>query len=282
MPSIDWDDLHILLAIADTGSLNAAAGKLSVNHTTVLRRLRAIEKRLGMALFEQSPNGQTLTPAVERALPALMRMAEAALEAERRVLGSATELSGTLRVTTTDTIAVTLAADLVSGFRRAHPDVIVELTISNVFANLTRHEADVAIRPASDVPETLIGRRVGPVAFAVYASAIHSEIAAPPWISLDDRLASSAAGRWLSKNVRDGIAVRCDSLVTARELSAAGIGRAVLPRYLGDVDPRLQFVCAIDIASELWILAHADLARSARVRAFTTFTFDHLRKKLAI
>jgi DNA-binding transcriptional LysR family regulator len=282
MPSIDWDDLHILLAIADTGSLNAAAGKLSVNHTTVLRRLRAIEKRLGMALFEQLPNGQALTPAVERALPALMRMAEAALEAERRVLGSATELSGTLRVTTTDTIAVTLAADLVSGFRRAHPDVIVELTISNVFANLTRHEADVAIRPASDVPETLIGRRVGPVAFAVYASAIHSENVALPWISLDDSLASSAAGRWLSKNVRDGIAVRCDSLVTARELSAAGIGRAVLPRYLGDVDSRLRFVSPTDIASELWILAHADLARSARVRAFTTFALDHLRKKLAI
>jgi DNA-binding transcriptional LysR family regulator len=280
MSSLDWDDLHILLAIAETGSLNAAAARLSVNHTTVLRRLSAIEKRLGTALFERSPSGQALTPAIESALPALTRMAEAALEAERRFLGAVTALGGTLRVTTTDTIAVTLAGDLIGAFRQLHPDVSVELTTSNVFANLTRREADVAIRPASSVPETLVGRRVGPIAFAVYTSAGHQSTDAHPWIGLDDSLASSAIARWLAANVSAGFAARCDSLVAARELTAAGLGRAVLPRYLGDADPRLQLVSHLDIAGELWILAHADLARSARVRAFTAFAFDHLRGKI--
>jgi molybdate transport repressor ModE-like protein len=280
MPALDWDDLHILLAIAETGSLNAAAARLAVNHTTVLRRLNAIEKRLGTALFERSPGGQALTPAVESALPALTRMAEAALEAERRFLGAATALGGTLRVTTTDTMAVTLAGDLIGAFRHLHPDVTIELTTSNVFANLTRREADVAIRPASDVPETLIGRRVGPIAFAIYVPAGAIEAEALPWIGLDDSLASSSIARWLAANVSAGFAARCDSLVAARELTAAGIGRAVLPRYLGDGDPRLQLVAPLDIAGELWILAHADLARSARVRAFTAFAFDHLRRSL--
>lgn len=280
MPSIDWDDLHILLAIAETGSLNAAAARLAVNHTTVLRRLGAIEKRLGTRLFERSPSGQALTPAVEDALPALLRMADAALEAERRFLGAVTALSGTLRVTTTDTISVTLAGGLIGAFQQLHPDVTIELTTSNVFANLTRREADVAIRPASGVPETLVGRRVGAIAFAVYASEGCQNPDALAWIGLDDSLASSAIARWLAANVTAGFAVRCDSLVAACELSAAGIGRAVLPRYLGDADPRLRIVAQLDIAGELWILTHADLARSARVRAFTAFAFDHLKGKV--
>jgi DNA-binding transcriptional LysR family regulator len=280
MRSLDWDDLRILLAIAETGSLNAAATRLAVNHTTVLRRLGAIEKRLGTALFERSPSGQALTPAVEGALPALLRMAEAALEAERRFLGAVTALSGTLRVTTTDTVAVTLAGDLIGAFRHLHPDVAIELTTSNAFANLTRREADVAIRPASGVPETLVGRRVGAIAFAVYASAGCQNPDALAWIGLDDSLASSAIARWLAANVPAGFAARCDSLVAARELSAAGIGRAVLPRYLGDADPRLQPIAQLDITGELWILTHADLARSARVRAFTAFAFDHLKGKV--
>jgi DNA-binding transcriptional LysR family regulator len=130
-----------------------------------------------------------------------------------------------------------------------------------------------------DVPETLVGRRVGPIAFAIYAGAGLTTDALP-WIGLDDSLTSSAIARWLAANVSSGFAARCDSLVAARELAAARIGRAVLPRYLGDADARLQLVSPLAIVGELWVLAHADLARSARVRAFTAFAFDHLRGKI--
>lgn len=281
MSQLDWDELRLVLAVAETGSLNAAAARFAVNHTTVLRRLAAVERRLGMALFERSPTGQALTPAVERALPALARMAEAALEAERHIVGSLTALDGTLRVTTTDTLAVTLVSGIVAAFAAAHPAVTIELATSNAFANLTRREADVAIRPASDPPETLVGRRVGPVSFAVY-----SAVGPPPpgrtrWIGVDDSLAASAVGRWLAEHAPAGQIARCDSLVAVRELAAAGIGNAVLPRYLGDPDARLVRLELLDVTADLWVLAHADLARSARVQAFTAFAFERLRQALS-
>ncbi len=272
-----WNDLEIVLAVAETGSLNAAARRLRVNHTTVLRRLAAIERRFGMPLFERSAAGQALTPALEQALPALLRMAEAASEAERQFAGAERALGGTLRLATSDTLAVTLIGELVAAFRAAHPGIVVEMTTANAFANLTRREADVAIRPAADIPANLVGRRVGPVAFAIYVMAGHPAGIAAPWIGLDDSLSGTAVGRWMADRPAETVAIRVDSFVAARDLAAAGAGRAVLPRYLGDRDPRLRRLETVPAVSEMWVLTHAQLARSARIRAFTSFAFEHLK-----
>lgn len=282
MPLLDWNDLHLLLTIAEAGSLNAAAGRLSVAHTTVLRRLAAIEQQMGVPLFERSASGQALTAVVRNALPALMRMSAAAYDVERGLASAVDKLAGTLRVTTTDTLAVTILGDLVAGFRQVHPDITVEWVISNTFADLTKREADIAIRPSSQVPETLIGRRAGVIRYGVYCASQRCGDHAMSWIGLDQSLAASVAGRWLAEHAGKAIVARCDSLVAVRELVAAGVGKAVLPRYLGDPDHRLVLLEDIEATSDLWVLAHADLARSTRVLAFTGFAFDYLRRALPI
>jgi DNA-binding transcriptional LysR family regulator len=279
--AIEWDDLRYVLAVAESGSLAAAARALGVNHTTVLRRVTAFEERLGLRLFERLPTGYALTAGGEELVAAARQMAGTVTTLERKLAGQDLRLEGTLRVTTTDTLMVSVLAPHLAGFRAAHPGIALELAVSNAMFNLTRRDADVAIRPASDPPGQLVGRRVSGLAFAIYASPAYlvahgkvRDLAAHAWAAPDDTLGDSAVARWMATMPDARVAVRADSLVALRELAAAGIGLAALPCYLGDGDPRLvrarrDPVKAMETA--LWVLTHEDLRGTARVRAFTEF-----------
>jgi DNA-binding transcriptional LysR family regulator len=165
-------------------------------------------------------------------------------------------------------------------------DPLVEVSTSNAFANLTRRDADVALRPAADPPENLVGRRLSRIGFAIYGSRPFVErldaelkegveLAGLDWIWPDVTLASTAVGRWMHDQVPTTHPVlRADSLVAMREASASGLGLAVLPCYLGDTDGRLRrFGSPLpDLSTELWLLTHADLRRTARVKAFMEFS----------
>src|SRR5918997_5171671 len=157
---MDWEDLRYALAVADASSLAAAARGLGVNHTTVLRRVNGFEERLGLRLFDRLPTGYALTAGGEELLAAARRMAETVTELERKLSGQDLRLEGTLRVTTTDTLMAPLLPPVLARFRALHPGIVVEVATANAFANLTRRDADVAIRPALEPPETLVGRRI--------------------------------------------------------------------------------------------------------------------------
>lgn len=164
----------------------------------------------------------------------------------------------------------------------AYPGVLIEVAVTNTMFNLTRRDADVAIRPASDPPDMLVGRRVSGVSFAAYAGQAYlaanidrADLDAHDWIAPDDTLSGSAVARWMRTALPGASTVfRADSLVAMREAAAANLGLAALPCYLGDMDPRLKRVPPAPIAdmeTALWILTHGDLRGTARVRAFTRF-----------
>jgi DNA-binding transcriptional LysR family regulator len=278
---IEWDDLRYVLAVAEHGSLAGAARALGVNHTTVLRRIGAFERREGLRVFDRLPDGYALTAGGEELVAAARHMAETVTALERRLAGRDLRLEGTLRVTTTDTLMVSILGRHLAAFRSAHPGIVLEVAVSNRMFNLTKRDADIAIRPAVDPPGTLVGRRISALAFALYASPTYlaaqpdtRDLAAQSWVAPDESLADIAVARWMAALPKERIAFRADSLVALREAAASGIGIAALPCYLGDTDTRLVRVRRApvkEIETALWLLTHADLRQTARVRAFMEF-----------
>jgi DNA-binding transcriptional LysR family regulator len=291
MPGLEWDDLRYVLAVASAGSLAGAARSLGVNHTTVLRRVGAFEKRLGLRLFERLPTGYVMTAGGEELIAAARHIDDTVTTLERKLAGQDLRLSGTVRVTTTDTLMGSILPEILAEFREGHSGVQVEVAISNLVFNLTKRDADVAIRPAKDPPETLIGRRVAKIAFAIYGSpqylAKHKakDLAGHRWVGPDDSLAGTSVAQWMRSELPESeITLRADSLFGLRQAAQAGLGLAALPCYLGDTAPSL--VCmhrpipAMETA--LWILTHEDLRHTARIRAFTDFAANAFRRRRSL
>jgi DNA-binding transcriptional LysR family regulator len=284
--SLSWDDLRVVLAVFREGTLSGAARRLSVTHSTVFRRLGAIEEQIGARLFERFRNGYVPTPAGETAAEAAARLEDEVLTLERRLSGQDLKPSGVVRITTTDTLGTILMHHL-PAMRAVHPEIQVEVAISNAIANLSRREAEIAIRPTAEPPEILVGRRVADIAHAIYGSRAYlsrhgeKDLSAHDWIALDDALASTVIGRWINENVRGApITCRVDALPTLRDAALAGLGLALLPCYLGDPAPGLRRLAPKTMAgprSALWLLTHDDLKRTARIRA----TLDFLAKAFA-
>jgi DNA-binding transcriptional LysR family regulator len=292
MAGLEWDDLRYVLAVASAGSLAGAARSLGVNHTTVLRRVSAFEEQLGLRLFERLPTGYVLTAGGEELIAAARHIDDVVTTLERKLAGQDLRLSGTVRVTTTDTLMGSILPEILAEFRASYPSIQVEIAVSNTMFNLTKRDADVAIRPANDPPDTLVGRRVAKIAFAIYGSAEYlkshnaKDLAGHRWVGPDDSLASSSVAQWMrSKLPKSEIPLRADSLLALRQAVQAGLGLAALPCYLADRVPDL--VCVHrpipEMETALWILTHEDLRHTARIRAFTEFValaFGHRRPLL--
>ncbi len=278
------DDLRLLAAIGEAGSLTGAARRLGVDHSTAFRRLGAVEARLGLRLFERGRSGYSPTPGGEEAIASAGRVLEELAALERRLAGRDLRPTGVVRVTTTDTL-VELLTPLLADFRAAHPGITVELATSNLFFTLTRRDADVAIRPAPSAPEDLVARRITGIAFALFAAPAYlkgqgrQDLEALDWLGPDDSLAHIALARWLRKQVpAERIVYRASSLLALRAAARAGLGVAPLPCYLAEEDPALRRLGAPlpEMASALWLITHPDLRRSARVRAFLDFAGPRL------
>lgn len=284
MAEMDWDDLRYILAVAEHGSLAAAARALRVNHTTVLRRVHGFEAARGVRLFDRLPGGYALTPGGEAMLAAARAMRQVVDDLERQVTGQDARLDGTLRVTTADTLMEGVVPALLATFRGAHPGIGLEVTVGNAMADLSRRDADVAIRPTSRPPEALVGRRVCAIAYLLYRAADVADDAG--WIAPDDSLASSAIGRWARRHLDPArVILRTDSLVAMRNAAQAGLGVAALPAYLGDIAHGLVR-CLPDHATpaptDLWLLTHADLRHTARIRAFMDHAGAALEARRAV
>lgn len=300
--TLAWNDLQLALAITETGTLSGAGRRLGLSHATVFRRLGNIERRLGARLFDRARTGYTPTPAGEEVAAAARRVEKEVLTVERRVAGRDLQPSGTVRVTTTDTLLAGLLSPMFAAFRAAHPDICLEVAVSNQLFSLSRREADVAVRPSSAPPETLVGRRIATIAQAVYVARelVAPDIAADAapcdiaglewdavewdtleWIAPDEGMAYRALEKWMAEQ---GLGVRSryrvDSLFGMYAAARDGAGAVVLPCYLGDGDPRLVRAGAPipALATELWLLTHPDLRRAARIRAFMDFLAAAVRK----
>ena len=195
MHDLDWDDLHFFLAVSEHGSISAAAQLLNVNHSTVLRRVASLEKRLGTRLFDRLPDGYEMTAQGEELRNQLRGVSEQIVTAQTRLSGRDLGLHGAIRITTTDTLMQGLLMSYLAKFRALHSAIRMEIAVNNTFLSLTRREADVAVRPSNVIPENLVGRRVGRLRSAIYASKSYLKgnpkkkpWAAHDWVAPDEAL----------------------------------------------------------------------------------------------
>jgi DNA-binding transcriptional LysR family regulator len=284
-----WDDFRLVKAIADARSLGGAAEGLGVNNSTVFRRLNALEDQLGVRIFERARTGYLLTSAGEEMVALAGRMAESIIEFERRIAGQDVRPSGELRVTTTDTMFSDLIAPTFCAFRDKYPEILLDFIIDNRPLNLSRRDADVAIRAAVDPPETLVGRRVGTIAWSAYASPRFVEqqrldagnpaqFLKPgvPWVGMSYPIHSMTPTKWLEDHVPvENFVVKVSAVSAVADAIAADLGIGILPCFMGAKAKDLVRIGLTPKAdSGLWILTHPDLKKAARVRAFLDF-FGH-------
>lgn len=278
---IDWTDLRFFAAVARAGTLAGAARTLGVNHSTVFRRINALEGALAVKLFERTRTGYVLSAEGEEMMATAAGVEEAITALDRRLSGKDYRLSGTVRVTTTDTLGSAFLQPHLLAFRRAYPGIQTELVISNEFFSLSKREADIAIRPTRTPPEELVGRRLGNLAWAVYAGSSYLEGKARPrrvedleahdHVGGDDSLAHLPVTRWLRRHVPEWrIAFRSNSVAAQCAAARAGLGLALLPCFVADSHPDLERLLppVAELESELWLLTHGDLRHTARIRAF--------------
>lgn len=274
--ALDWDDLRLALAIAESGTLSGAAASLHLSHPTLSRRLQLMEQRLGTRLFERTPGGLQPTQAGEEVKALAVRWRDEMAELERRVSGRDDGQDGPVRLTAPDAVSEYLLPGVLAAVCRTQVGLQLELKVSNEVISLARREADIALRVTRCPQENLRGREVGTVAMAVYAprqlTAAGDAPASPgrlPWVGFDAGLACSAPGSWLARNVAaDDVRFRANTLLGAAQAARAGIGCAVLPCFVGGsiaelvrVGPPLD-----ELAQPLWLLMHEDVARVPRMR----------------
>lgn len=279
----NWDDLRFVLAVAETGSVSAAARALGVNHATVLRRVSAFEERHGFLVFERTPAGYAVPRDRLRVIEAAREAEAAHLAVARLVAGARAPLAGAVRVTSTDTFCLAVLPRALMRLRDEAPELRIDLLCSNAHADLARIEADIAVRPALQLPEDLAGEAAAELGFAAYAPAAGT--ATEAWLGLSGPLSrSKAVADWMKANVAPtALTGAADSFVILREMAAAGQGRALLPCVLGDGDPRLrrlegQFP---QVAVPVWVASHADLADAPRLAAVRARLAEALRADAA-
>lgn len=286
---LSWDDFRYVKAIADHRSLAGAASLLGVNHSTVFRRLAQIEGQLGSRLFERSRGGYTLTPCGEEMVRLAERMDEDIIAFERRVTGHDLRPSGELRITTNDTLHIHLLPEIFAAFRRAYPEIVLDVLVSNQQLNLSKRDADIAVRATERPPEALIGRRIAGFSWAVHAPAAlagtrfdASEARRHDWIGFDDMLAGIKPAKWLQQHVGpERIVYKINTVLGLAEAVAAGIGLAVMPCLIAAKVPGLVRLAPPDpeLETGLWLLTHADLRQTARVRAFMDFAAAEIGRR---
>ncbi len=272
---LDWGHLRFFLALARTGSLSRAAKELAVDRNTVARRVAALEEELGLTLYERGPQGWTRTSAGDELAGLASRVEEDVLALARHADARDTTVAGTVRLTTASHVAARLLAPGVPALRARHPSLVLELAVDQRPFDLTRREADLAVRMGRPRDAGLVTRKLAEVAFRLYASPEYLgarrqlDLARDEFVGLDESLASTPQERWLARFAPDRrVVFRCNSTAALHAAARAGAGIAVLPCFVADGDPCLVRLDGPEpTPHELWLLVHGDLRRTPRVKA---------------
>jgi len=274
---LDWSGLRDFLELCRTGSLSAAARRLGVDRNTVARRVAALEETLGLLLFERGPQGWTRTAAGEELAGLAGRVEEDVLAVARHADARDRAVEGTVRLTTAMHLAAWLLSPALPALRARHPGILLEIAADQRTFDLTRREADLALRMGRPRDTGLVARRLSAVAYGFYAGRAYQgagrgqevDLAADLFLGFDDTLANVPQERWLARLAPDRrVVFRSNSTAALLAATRTGLGVAVLPRYLADADPALVRLRGPEpVDHELWLLVHGDLRRAPRVRA---------------
>ncbi|MEQ8655663.1 MAG: LysR family transcriptional regulator [Kiloniellales bacterium] len=270
----DWDNLRVFLALVEEGNLTAAAKRLRVSHPTVARRIKALEEAMGFPLFERLPEGFQPTHQALDLLEEARQMEQAAQAIERRAAGLGNTHLGSVRISVDETMADFLGRHL-KVLRENNRCIEFEIAVNHISANLSRREADLSIRP--QVPElaSVVRRKLGNFAYAVYgtealaAQGVGSDEAlrALPWVGFDENHSYMPGQAWQLALLGERRAeVRTNNGMVLARAIRDGNGVGVLPCFFGDSDPALRRLTPPIETATHWLLVHADLRQVPRVR----------------
>jgi DNA-binding transcriptional LysR family regulator len=286
---MDWRAIQDVVTVAETGSLSAAARRLNVSQPTVGRRIEQLEEQLGALLFNRTARGLVITKVGEGILSHARQMEEGALAIERIATGANQELQGNVRVSLIEDLGIQWIPQKLYEFHKEFPQLAIEVNIDNRNVDLLRREADIAIRLARPEQADLICRKVGMLHFGLYASHSYLDEHGIPekradlknhyHVGFDEVMARGPNVKKLEALFNQGnIRHRSNSHMEMVEATRAGLGCTALCCFIGDSHSDLQRVLVneIDYAREIWLVTHAEINSSARIRA----VFDFLGKAL--
>lgn len=270
----NWDDAQFVLALARAGTIRAAAKSLGVNHTTVSRRIAALEKQLSARLFELTPAGYVMTVSGKIICKAAEEMEDLLLGSHRRIEGADTELSGEVHMHIPD-IFDDWVCDRLAPFLQQHPKLKIHLSSETAVADLARREADIALRFTDEPPEDMVGQKVCRLPVAVYAG-INRDIdsskslASYPWVRWAPMFADSSVERW-TDTASNGVAAaaRVTTYKTLTSMIRNNVGIGCLTPWFAEEDVKLKRVTPdIEVAAmDVWVLTHPDLRGVKRIKA---------------
>jgi len=290
---VNWDDLRYFAAVLRNGSLAGAARELGCEHTTVSRRLDSLEAALGAKLFLRAPDGLRPTRAAEELAPLVEQMAHAVDAIERRVAGEDESVSGVVRLTAPEAFVGLVLAQLLV-LKSRHPELILQVQADDRALDLTRGEADLALRLVPSKQPDLIVKKLSEVGGAMYASREYiarrgvpepaHELAGHEVVGYADVLAHVPAARWLAAHGAGATVVfRGNTLLSVLGAVAAGMGLGVLPCVVAAREPRLVRVSSeVLCRGTLSLVVHPDLAEVARVRAVMRFIEELVARERAL
>jgi DNA-binding transcriptional LysR family regulator len=288
---LDWDDLRFFLAVARAGSLSSAASALGVTQPTVGRRITAFEKRLGARLFLHTPTGRRVSATGERLLEHAERIELDVIAAERVASGRDAGVSGRVVIGSSEWVAARVLAPLLEPLIRRHPGLIVELSAEARHVSLRHREADIALRPSRFEHADIVQKELARLSFGLYASDRYLAEYGPPdlasgagghrLIAMSEELTKVPDVDWLPRiAARASVVARANGREPMVSMAAAGVGMAVLPRFVGDAVPGLRLLSMGVAAPErqLWAGYHRDARAVPRVRATVAFLGESLRR----
>lgn len=281
---MNWDDLKVFLAVARSGSVSGAGRHLGVQHSTISRRLQALERQLGVRLVERAQGGYGLTPAGEDLKEASERVEREVLGVEDILLGRDAYLKGPIRVTVINHMAYSLLMPMFARFSQQYPEIQLQIQSSNAYISMPQREADIALRVTDAPSESLVGKKLITFASAVYGSRNY----------LQQLGRSGEKARWLGTeccNFHRGWTKKVcpagnhhftiDDTGLAHMAIRQGVGLSFLPCFIGDPDDALQRYGTLDDdhGLDLWMLFHSDLKHTARIRAFRDFITEEIERQ---
>ncbi|WP_394820670.1 LysR family transcriptional regulator [Pendulispora albinea] len=274
-----WDDLRFFLAVARHKTHAAAANALQVDATTVGRRIRALEEQFDSRLFARTPNGLALTEAGLALAPHAERMESQVLAAEGALGGVDSRLEGVLCLTAGEGLSSYVLAPKLLEFRREHPAIRIEIRAENRTLDLSRREADVAVRLFRPKERSLVARRIGNLTLAVYGSRDYlqrrgrprklRDLAAHDWVGFDPSLDRTPPSKWMRRHVpAERWVLRSNTTTVVLSACAAGHGLGLLPSAYVPFYPTLEHVVPqVAVRAEIWAVTHPDIYPSARIKA---------------
>jgi DNA-binding transcriptional LysR family regulator len=286
--ALNWDDLRILLAAGEASSLAGAARLLGVKHSTISRRLDALEESLGLRLFLRDRTGLTLTEAGVRVLDRVRKMEQLAVDIQRTAAEPDDAVSGTVRVTTSESFTGFLVRRL-TALGAIHPKLVVEVLTTNARVDLLHRDADFAVRFMATTEPELMQRRLVELGWALYGSRDYIEAHGRPSSASDLRghrvvgfgtpMAGVPGAQWLRDHAEGAhVVMRADSLVAVLNATSMGMGLSVLPCFMGMADANLVRLSDEVLGTRVvWLVAHPDVARIPRVRTVIDFVVAEMK-----